>query len=118
MDKPSFSPRTLTYTHVSHSAEDILKYIDDRRKGLLTSLKTPWRKMNQVNMNGLEFHTIHAIAGMSGSGKSSIAGQLEDGLMTLNPEFKLSVLNFNYEIDKNKYVKILDIVVLNAYIST
>lgn len=92
------SPKGLPYVHASEPAKAILDYIDQRRTGRISSLKTPWRKMNQLTMNGLEFPSIISIGGMSGSGKSSIASQLEDGLIELNPEYQLAILNFSFEM--------------------
>jgi replicative DNA helicase len=97
-DTGKSSPKVLPYVHASEPAKQILEYIDQRRKGKISSLKTPWRKMNQVTMNGLEFSSIISIGGMSGSGKSSIASQLEDGLIELNPEYQLAILDFSLEM--------------------
>ena len=67
----------LQYTSIKKAAFDAVQYIDDRRKGLIKSLKTPWSKYNHVSMDGIEWNTIHTIAGMSGSGKTAIINQLE-----------------------------------------
>lgn len=100
MEKSLFEVKgkTLEYVQASTPANEILEYIDHRRKGYLHTLRTGWRKMNQVTMNGLEFSSIISIAGMSGSGKSSIVSQLAEDLIVLNPEYNLTVLNFNFEM--------------------
>ena len=75
MHKPS-----LQYTSIKKAAYDAVQYIDQRRQGLIKSLRTPWSKYNHVSMDGIEWNTIHTIAGMSGSGKTAIINQLETEL--------------------------------------
>jgi hypothetical protein len=62
------SSKSLTYKHISHSTDEILTYIDNRRKGIVKSLKTRWDKFNKVCMGGIEPNVIISIAGISGSG--------------------------------------------------
>jgi len=93
MHKPS-----LQYTSIKKAAYDAVQYIDQRRQGLIKSLKTPWSKYNHVSMDGIEWNTIHTIAGMSGSGKTAIINQLETELFKLNPDENFSVLSFNFEM--------------------
>ena len=88
----------LQYTSIKKAAFDAVQYIDDRRKGLIKSLRTPWSKYNHVSMDGIEWNTIHTIAGMSGSGKTAIINQLETELFLLNKEEKFAVLSFNFEM--------------------
>ena len=88
----------LQYTSIKKAAFDAVQYIDDRRKGLIKSLRTPWSKYNHVSMDGIEWNTIHTIAGMSGSGKTAIINQLETELFKLNPDEKFAVLSFNFEM--------------------
>lgn len=54
----------LLYVHVSQPAKDVLKYIDNRRKGLTRSLKTRWSKFNRQCMGGIESNVIYTIAGV------------------------------------------------------
>ena len=49
-------------------------------------------------MDGIEWNTIHTIAGMSGSGKTAIINQLETELFKLNPDEDFAVLSFNFEM--------------------
>ena len=60
------SNRTLKYRHISEPAEEILEYIDLRRKGQVMSLATRWKKFNDQCMGGIEPNTIYTIAGISG----------------------------------------------------
>lgn len=89
----------LKYDHISKATEDILTYIDDRRKGNIESLKTRWRKFNKMCMGGVEPNTIYVISGISGSGKSSFISSLESDLFELNPNVDFVILNFTFEIN-------------------
>ena len=86
----------LKVRHIVEAARESDSYIDDRRKGIVKSLSTPWKKYNQVAMGGIEWGTIHTIAGMSGSGKTAIINQLETHLVTNNDD--VTVLSFNFEM--------------------
>ena len=88
----------LKYRTILDVARESVKYIDGRRKGLIKSLKTPWRKYNSVSMQGLEWHTIHTFAGMSGSGKTALLNMLETSLFELNPDEDFEVLSMNFEM--------------------
>ena len=95
--------KTLKYKHIRKAGDEIIKYIDDRRQGTVTSLKTRWQKFNDAINGGLEWGSIITIAGMSGSGKSSIANELETSLFDHNSD-TFSVLSFNFEMLAMKQV--------------
>lgn len=88
----------LEIRSIADATDEEIKYIDDRRKGLIKSLATPWKKYNNVAMGGIEWHTLHTIGGMSGSGKTAILNQLETELVELNPDEKFDILSFNFEM--------------------
>ena len=98
------SKRTLTYSHIRNAGKEVLEYINQRRKGLVHSLATRWGKFNRATMGGLDWNIIMTIAGMSGSGKSSIANDLETSLFDNNPDENFSVLSFNFEMLAMKQV--------------
>ena len=56
----------LSYKHIKEPTQEILRYIDNRRKGVSKSLKTRWSKFNKQCMGGIEPNTIYTIAGISG----------------------------------------------------
>ena len=99
MAEDSYNPiRALEYRHISGPTDEILEYIEERRSGKLSSLKTRWDKFDKVSMGGIDWNTIFTIAGMSGCGKSSIANELETSLFDSNPGESFSVLSFNFEM--------------------
>lgn len=75
-----------------------LEYVDQRRKGLITSLKTKFSKLNKSLMGGLEWDTILCISALSGSGKSTLSKCIRDSLVTENPNQKFKQYIFNFEI--------------------
>ncbi len=66
------SDKILEYKHISLATKEIVKYIDDRRKSVVKSLKTRWNKLNKLTMGGIEPNVIYTIAGISGSGKRQL----------------------------------------------
>lgn len=55
--------KTLGYKHIKEPTNEILKYIDNRRKGVSKSIRTRWVKFNKQCMGGIEPNTIYTIAG-------------------------------------------------------
>ncbi len=94
----------LEYKHIRESTNEILSYIDNRRKGIVNSLKTRWDKFNNACMGGIEPNIIITIAGISGSGKSSFANSLETDLFDLNPKANFVVLSFTLEMLSSRQV--------------
>lgn len=94
----------LSYRKIDKATEEIINYIDNRRKGLTRSLATRWQKFNKACMGGIEPNTIYCIAGVSGSGKSSIANSLESDLFECNPSDDFIVLSFNFEMLASRQV--------------
>lgn len=87
---------------ISQAANEIIDYIDKKRKGLIRSLKTRWVKFNSVVP--IEWNCLYLLCGISGSGKSSIANELETALFDYNRDQNFAVLSFNYEMLSSKQV--------------
>ena len=90
--------RNLIIKPLGVAAAEELSYMQGRMDKTHTSLKTCWKKFNQVSMDGIEWGSIITIAGMSGSGKTAILNELETSLFVHNPNEKFAVLSFNFEM--------------------
>lgn len=98
------SNKVLAYKHISTATNEIVKYISDRRTFKLKSLQTRWDKFNKLAMGGVEPNAIYTVAGISGSGKSSMVNTLETDLIDLNPQEDIVILSFSFEMLSSRQV--------------
>lgn len=83
---------------ISVVANEALNYIKARKEHDVISLATRWKKLNRCCMGGIEPNTVYTIAGISGSGKSSVANLIQTDLIDLNPNMDIVVLTFSLEM--------------------
>lgn len=83
---------------MSAVAQEAIDYIAGRREHTLSSLKTRWNKFNKQCMGGIEPNVVMTIAGISGSGKSSMANLLTSDLIDLNQNEDIIILSFSLEM--------------------
>lgn len=83
---------------ISVVANEALNYIKARKEHNVISLATRWKKLNRCCMGGIEPNTVYTIAGISGSGKSSVANLIQTDLIDLNPNMNIVVLTFSLEM--------------------
>ena len=83
---------------ISVVANEALNYIKARKEHNVISLATRWKKLNRCCMGGIEPNTVYTIAGISGSGKSSVANLIQTDLIDLNPSRDIVVLTFSLEM--------------------
>ena len=79
-------------------AQEAVNYIAGRREHNIVSLKTRWAKFNKQCMGGIEPNIVMTIAGISGSGKSSMANLIQTDLIDLNPSEDIIILSFSLEM--------------------
>ena len=91
--------RVLPKLSSSQVVADNRKYVDQRRKGEITSLKTKLPKFNSSIMGGIETNTILTISALSGAGKSTLAKCIRDSIASLNPNMNFKQYLFNFEIN-------------------
>lgn len=96
MERISSSP--LEFKHISEGVVSAKKYIADRKSGKEKSLRTSFNKLNKVFMDGLDWYRIFTIAGLSGSGKSTILENLKRDFIVLNPDENFDILSFEFEM--------------------
>jgi replicative DNA helicase len=75
-----------------------LSYVYARQQGTITSFKTPWSKVNEAGVNGLEWQSLTVIAGRPGTGKTLIKDQLIREAFAHNKGHNIRVLEFQFEM--------------------
>lgn len=88
---------SLKYKHISQAIEQATKYLNGRRDGTITSLKTGSKKLNNATMDGLEWNKIITLGGLSGSGKSLVCEQWKREFIENNPD-DFKILSFEFEM--------------------
>lgn len=86
------------FIHISKAYQDALEYIKKRRSGEEVSMKTPWTKINESVLNGLEWNTMVVVAGRPGSGKTLFTSMITREAHKLNPDQDFVVLDFQFEM--------------------
>jgi replicative DNA helicase len=86
--------------------QESLKYIKGRQSGTITSLLTPWVKVNDATTNGLEWNSMTVIGGRPGSGKTLVKDQIIREAYKLNPAENFRTLEFSLEmLGKNSAIR-------------
>lgn len=88
----------LPIRSISVVTKEAVNYITERKNKTIISLATRWKKLNKCCMGGIEPNCVYTIAGISGSGKSSVANLIQTDLIDLNPEENIIILNFSLEM--------------------
>lgn len=84
--------------HISQAYDSALDYMQKRKIGDIKSIKTPWAKVNQVTMDGLEWNNIIVVGGRPGSGKTMFTNLITREAFKLNPDQQFGVLDFQFEM--------------------
>jgi replicative DNA helicase len=77
---------------------EALHYLDGRRKGVITSIKTPWGRFNDAGINGIEWNSVIVIGARPGGFKTTIKDAIINKAFDLNPNEKFRVLDFQLEM--------------------
>lgn len=86
--------------------QEALRYMKGRQDGIITSFKTPWKRMNDATTDGLEWGSVTVIGGRPGTGKTLIKDQMIREGIKLNcsqeeydsARFPFRVLEFQFEM--------------------
>ncbi|NQY42584.1 MAG: hypothetical protein HRT87_04480 [Legionellales bacterium] len=78
--------------------EEALNYMKKRQIGAERSILTPWAKVNDATVDGLEWNSTNIIAARPGSGKTLIKDQIIRESFMLNPQEDFRVLEFQFEM--------------------
>lgn len=83
-----------------------LSYLDGRRHGKITSIKTPWQKFNDATTDGIEWHSTTVIGARPATGKTLIKDLIIQGAFRLNLLSDFRVLEFQFEmLGKNSAIR-------------
>ena len=83
-----------------------LSYLDGRKKGQITSIKTPWKKVNDATTDGIEWHSTTVIGARPSTGKTLIKDLIVTGAFKCNPLMTFRVLEFQFEmLGKNSAIR-------------
>lgn len=75
-----------------------LSYVHARQQGTITSFKTPWKKVDDAGVNGLEWQSMTVIGGRPGTGKTLIKDQMIREGFENNKGQNMRVLEFQFEM--------------------
>lgn len=110
------SSNKLPWVHHSQYGNESLRYLNARRKGAITSLVTPWKKINKSSINGFERNTITVFAGRPANGKTLLADQIVREIFDLNPNLNLKVFQWQFEmLGRSTKIRELTSVVKKSY---
>lgn len=88
------------WKHVSEIRQDTLEYIEKRKAGLIRSIRTPWPKLNDNMLDGMEWGSLIIIAGRPGWGKTAVGEQILNEAKDNNPEQDFACLKFQFEMSE------------------
>jgi replicative DNA helicase len=77
---------------------EAFEYLKGRRDGTIRSFKTPWPKMNDAGVDGIEWQSLVVIGGRPGSGKTLVKDQIVREAAKNNPGETMRVLEFSLEM--------------------
>jgi replicative DNA helicase len=95
MEKPT---EERPWLNIRQGYIEALAEIDGYRKGRLSSYITPWPKVNDAALEGLEWNSMVVIGGRPGSGKTLIKNQIIKEGFKLNAGQNIRVLEFQFEM--------------------
>ena len=97
MNEPT-KGKSLPWKKQKEAYDQALKYVYSRKEGTVTSFKTPWDKLNDAGVNGLEWHSMTVIAGRPGTGKTLIKDQIVRESFNENKGHTINILEFSLEM--------------------
>lgn len=79
-----------------------LKYMKGRMEGTVKTYRTPWEKVNEAGVDGIEWNSLVVIGGRPGTGKTLIKDQIIREGFRLNKGQNIKVLEFTLEMVSEK----------------
>lgn len=98
MQNSTVSKRKTPWKSQRQGYLDALQYMENRRTGRIKSFKTPWSKVNDAGVDGLEWHSMIVIGGRPGTGKTLIKDQIVREAYKLNQGTNMRICEFQFEM--------------------
>lgn len=91
----------MAWKTIGEVTKSVDKYIDDRRKGLIKSVKTGFNKLDSALLDGIEYGSIISIGGRPSIGKTAYSSCILRGILKNNDLSDLAILDFNWEMSSS-----------------
>lgn len=92
------APKELPWKTQKKAFEEALNYLKGRQAGTITSVRSPWAKVNEATLDGFEWQSMNVIGGRPGTGKTAIKDQFIRDAFRLNPAQSMRCLEFSMEM--------------------
>lgn len=86
------------FKHIGDVADEAEDYIDKRRKGLIKSCKTGYKKLDRFLLGGIEYGSVVSIGGRPSVGKTAYSSCIIRGILKNNDLGDMEILDFNWEM--------------------
>jgi replicative DNA helicase len=91
-------PVVEEWHHISEAFKQALDFMLKRKAGEALSLKTPWKNLNELVLDGLPWQSITVVGARPSHGKTLWSTQLSREAFRLNPGLDMAVLDFQLEM--------------------
>lgn len=94
----------MGFRHIGEVADETKIYLEKRRKGLIKSCKTGFKKLDRVLLGGIEYGSVITIGGRPSVGKTAYSSAIIRGILQNNDNSDLEILDFNWEMSGRSLV--------------
>lgn len=88
----------MAWKSIETVTEEVEQYIEDRAAGKITSCRTGYKKLDDSNLDGIEYGSTVTLGGRPSSGKTVVSSCILKGILNNNPLEDLAILDFNWEM--------------------
>jgi replicative DNA helicase len=92
------APARPLWRPVSDAFDEAVDIMRRRKSGELQSIKTPWRSMNNVGLNGIDWNSMTVVCARPGQGKSLLAQMICREAHGLNKGQNFDILRLEFEM--------------------
>lgn len=88
----------MGFKSIKDVALETRDYIEKRRKGLIKSCKTGYKKLDKILLGGIEWGSVLSIGGRPSVGKTGYSSCIMRGIIANNPLEEIEILDFAWEM--------------------